>query len=216
MRCFADRPPIRRAYTLLELLIVLAIVVAVAAVSLPALGRPLAKSRLRSAAKQLRVALIRARLEAIESGAAQQFRYQPGTGYFQVSAKSESAGAGLRVPAGGEGIDAGEALGDDPASPQAAQYELPDDVLFFDPSAPDALPGEPLAAASYHGMIWSAPIIFYPNGRTFNTRIRLRGEYDYYVDVMLRGLTGASRIGDVQRLEGSREGPPELVPEEPI
>ena len=53
-------------------------------------------------------------------------------------------------------------------------------------------------------MIWSAPIIFYPNGRTFNTRIRLHGEYDYYVEVMLRGLTGASRVGEVRRREEPR------------
>jgi prepilin-type N-terminal cleavage/methylation domain-containing protein len=211
-----DRRPIRRAYTLLELLIVLAIVLAVVGLSWPALQRPMAKSQLESAAKQLRVALARIRLEAIESGTAQQFRYQPSTGYFEVSANSTSEGAGLLVPAGFEGLSEGDVFGGDPSAQQAAQYELPDGVRFFDPSAPDVPPGEPDPAASYSGMIWSAPIVFYPNGRTFNTRIRLRGEYDYYVDVMLRGLTGASRVGEVRRLEESLDESPEHATEEPI
>ena len=176
----------------------------------------MAKSQLQSAAKQLRVALTQARLEAIESGTPQQFRYQPGTGYFEVSAKSTSQGAGLLVPVGLEGAGAGEALGEDLGSQEAAQYELPDRVRFFDPSAPDAAPGEPDADPSHNAMIWSAPIIFYPNGRTFNTRIRLHGEYDYYVDVMLRGLTGASRLGEVRRLQQSLEESLQATREEPI
>ncbi len=216
MPCFPDRRPIRRAYTLLELLIVLAVVLAVVSLSWPALERPMAKSRLQSAAKQLRVALARSRLEAIESGTARQFRYQPGTGYFEVSAPSTSEGAGLLLPAGTEDAGKGGVFGDDPSAQQAAQYELPDGVLFFDPSAPDAAPLEPDAPASYGSMIWSAPIIFYPNGRTFNTRIRLHGEYDYYVDVMLRGLTGAGRVGKVRRLEEALEVPLEPAREEPI
>jgi hypothetical protein len=65
-------------------------------------------------------------------------------------------------------------------------------------------------------MIWSAPIIFYPNGRTFNSRIRLHGEYGYYVDVMLRGLTGASRVGEVRRREESLEEPREPTGGEPL
>ena len=216
MPWFAGRRPGRRAYTLLELLIVLAIVLAVVSLSWPALQRPVAKSQLQSAAKQLRVALTRARLEAIESGTPQQFRYQPGAGYFEVSAKSTPEGAGLLVPAGLEGAGAGETLGEDLSFQEAARYELPDGVRFFDPSTPDVPPGEPDALPSHNDMNWSPPIIFYPNGRTFNTRIRLHGEYDYYVDVMLRGLTGASRVGEVRRLQPSREQPLEPTREEPI
>ena len=43
-------------------------------------------------------------------------------------------------------------------------------------------------------------ILFYPNGRTFNAHFRLQGQYDYYVDVTLRGLTGISTIGPIGRL----------------
>jgi prepilin-type N-terminal cleavage/methylation domain-containing protein len=218
MPCLADRRPIRRAYTLLELLIVLAIVLVVVSLSWPAVQRPMAKSQLKSGAKQLRVALTRARLEAIESGIAHQFRYQPGTGHFEVSAKSASQGA-LLVPAGLEGVGADDALGEDPGFQEALQNqpdELPAGVRFFDPSAPDDSPGEPDVDAAPNSMIWSAPIVFYPNGRTFNTRIRLHGEYGYYVDVMLRGLTGASRVGEVQRREESLEEPLEPSGREPI
>ena len=43
------------------------------------------------------------------------------------------------------------------------------------------------------------PIVFYPNGRTSNARIRLTDQGEYYVDVSLRGLTGGARISKIRR-----------------
>ena len=210
------RRPTRGGYTLLEMLIVVAMVLVLASLSWPALRRPLAKSKLRNAAKQLRVALARSRLEAIRSGTAQQFRYQPGTGYFEVSAKSTSEGGGGFTPVAFEGLDEGEAAGGDFAYHEPALSELPDGVRFCHPSAPDAPPVEPDLITLSDGGSWSLPIVFYPNGRTFNARIRLHGRCGYYVDVTLRGLTGAGKVGEVQRaeepLEGSLGGPLEESP----
>ncbi|NQT13066.1 MAG: prepilin-type N-terminal cleavage/methylation domain-containing protein [Planctomycetes bacterium] len=172
-----ERRPIRQGYTLLEMLIVVAIIATVVALSWPALRRPLAKSRVRNAAKQLRVALARTRLEAIRSGTAQEFRFEPGTGRFEVSPRSTPEGTGGFTPVALEGFGddttSAEALGVEPSHAR----ELPDGVRFS-ASSPS-----------------TGPILFYPNGRTFNARFRLQGQYDYYVDVNLRGLTGSSTMG---------------------
>ena len=204
MPSFPDRRSTRRGYTLLELLIVVAVMLVVASLTLPALNRPFAKSKLRDAAKQLRVALARARLEAIRAGAPQQFRYLPGAGVFEISAKSAAEGGGFLPVAGEGGVEEAPA-GEDSTYAAAARYELPEGVRFFDPSAPEIPPDEPDSIPSETDESWSAPIVFYPNGRTVNARLRLYGEYDYYVDVTLRGLTGASRIGEIQRLKPSPE-----------
>ena len=204
MPSFPDRRSTRRGYTLLELLIVVAVMLVVASLTLPALNRPFAKSKLRDAAKQLRVALSRARLEAIRAGTPQQFRYQPGSGVYEIAARSTSEGSGF-IPVPLEGIGEESSTAEDSTCPAAARYELPEGVRFFDPLAPEAPPDEPDSVPSETDESWSAPIVFYPNGRTFNARLRLYGEYDYYVDVTLRGLTGASRIGEIQRLKPSPE-----------
>ena len=193
--------PNRRGYTLLEMLIVVAMVVVVVGLSWPALRRPAEKSKLRDAARQLRVALTRTRIEAIESGTAQEFCYQPGTGSFAISARSTSQDDGGFAPVAFDRSGGEESLAGNPASVEPARQELPGDVRFGDPSEPDAVPVESDPAASPDRQGWSAPIVFYPNGRTFNARIRLYGRYRYYVDVTLRGLTGASKVGQLQRFE---------------
>jgi prepilin-type N-terminal cleavage/methylation domain-containing protein len=192
-----ERRPPRQGFTLLEMLIVVGIIAAMVALSWPALQRPLAKSRVRNAAKQLRVALARTRLEAIRSGTAQEFHYEPGTGRFEVAPRSTPEGSGGFTPVAQEGF--GEdalAAGDLGVEPSQAR-ELPDGVRFSGDSTRAGL------------------ILFYPNGRAFNAHFRLHGQYSYYVDVTLRGLTGASTIGRIGRLvepgdelaEPAMEGP---------
>ncbi len=197
----------------------LAVILVVASLTLPALDRPFAKSKVRDAAKQLRVALARARLEAIRTGAPQRFRYQPGTGIYEISTNSTAEGGGFAPVAPEDTIDPASASGDTApmdgtADASAARYALPEGIVFFDPLAPEAPPLEADTVPSETAESWSAPIVFYPNGRSFNAVVRLHGNYNYYVDVMLRGLTGASRIGEVQRAEEPEEGTIESMAEE--
>lgn len=197
--------PARRGYTLLELLIVVAVVAVVVGVSWPALQRPAEKSKLRAAARQLRIALARTRLEAIRSGTAQEFRYQPGSGAFTVSPRATSEEGGGFTPVSFGQSEEVESLGGDFADSEPAPYALPAGIRFFDPTAPDAVPDESEPVVSTESRGWSAPIVFYPNGRSFNAWIRLHGRYNYYVDVTLRGLTGAGKVGQVQRFEEPSE-----------
>ena len=74
---------LRRGFSLVELLIVLAILAAVAGLVLPTMRGPLDKSRLTGAAKELQASLAKARSLAIRQGAPVYFRYEiDGDRYF--------------------------------------------------------------------------------------------------------------------------------------
>ena len=176
-----------RGYTLLEMLVVLAVLASLTAMSWPAVRTMLAKSALRSAAKQLRAALVEARLDAVESGAVWQFRYRPGTGRFETSA---TAVLDEESPA---------AIGDSPSGrpgkSRAREDVLAGDVRFRESAGPARRPGSTAAPETPAGAGWSEPILFFPNGRTSNVRLRLEGERGYTIQVTLRGLTGTTAIG---------------------
>src|SRR5688500_11098386 len=73
-----------RGFTLLEMLLVLALMTALAAVSIPSFQGPLADRRLRSGAEHVRAAWLTARAEAMTSAQIQMFRYQPQTGDYSI------------------------------------------------------------------------------------------------------------------------------------
>ena len=68
----------RRGYSLAELLIVLAILAALAALVQPSVRGLLDKSRLNAGAKQVQAALAKTRALAIREGAPVWFRFEPG------------------------------------------------------------------------------------------------------------------------------------------
>ncbi len=196
-----------RGYTLLELLIVGALIAVLVGFAMPAMRRPLARSQLRDAAAGLRIALAKTRLEAIESGTIWTFRYQPGTGRFVISPQAEL------TEEDDSGIGAGLAGND--AMEAASADELDNGIVFHDPETaplvtqPDAtaLASDPAAATvlvpvvadvSLGGQEWSEPVFFYPTGRTSSARFRLLGQYDEFIDVTLRGLTGSAKVGKLQ------------------
>ncbi len=142
----------------------------------------------------------------MQSGIAQQFRYQLGKNRFQiVPAAVEQAEADRtgrqssrddvrparadrqRVAAAGAG-----------GADELPSLELPDGICF-EPAL-----DEPLAVAAPSEEGWSDPIVFYPNGRTKNAQIRIKGERNTVVDVSLRGLTGVATAGKPRHEEELR------------
>ena len=76
---------VRCAYTMLELVIVLAIIATLAAVSFPALMTPLTKSRAQEAAQDLSRVVLKTRVRAMETGCEHRLRWRPGTGEYEVT-----------------------------------------------------------------------------------------------------------------------------------
>jgi prepilin-type N-terminal cleavage/methylation domain-containing protein len=188
----ANRTTKRRGYTLSEVLLVLGVIAGVAALAQPALRSSLGDSRLRSAARQVRTELAKARLKAMQSGLAQCFRYQLDNRKFEVipaEAMSEelngsvnSDDTSLQQTASVEPAALQPEV--EPAAAKVVQQDLPDGVMF------DPVEEHLTAAVDEEG--WSDPIVFYPNGRAADATIRLRGERGAVVDVSLRGLTGVA------------------------
>jgi len=85
------------------------------------------------------------------------------------------------------------------ASAQTVPPEV-SDAASADDSSTAAVPGS-IEEDTLEAYEWSAPVIFFPNGRTTNVRVRLLGLPKYQVDLTLRGLTGSIRIGDLLRWE---------------
>jgi prepilin-type N-terminal cleavage/methylation domain-containing protein len=74
------------AYTLIELMIVLAILAGLAAVSWPALMRPWSRSLAQQAAQQFGAELLEARTRAVEESRVYRLRWRPGSGEFEIDA----------------------------------------------------------------------------------------------------------------------------------
>jgi prepilin-type N-terminal cleavage/methylation domain-containing protein len=213
----------RRGFTLLEMLVVLAVLAVLATLTWPAVRGMLGKGELRGAARQVRTALVKARLAAIESGAAQGFRYHPGGGQFEVAALPTSLDE--------EKTPSPSRLGTRLPDNEPIPGFLPEGVIFEenDPRSaattaatvttragsrpleaerspsPRQLAGEGLGVRGFGGgrddANWSAPILFFPNGRSSSARIRLAGARGQSIEVTLRGANGATRIGPLERRE---------------
>ena len=211
---------VRRGFTLVEMLVVLAILGLLVGLTWPSFHRLLNRSRIVDAAKQVRTELGEARLRAIESGKPQVFRFQPGTGAFEIRPKEEET-AGPAVLK-----SALEQLSDEPDDPDTIPGTETDDTAAYDRYLPEGMSfvGQQVAqeptAQDEEGLVgisttemteqraWSKPIIFYPNGRTSNARIRVTDGEQYVVDVSLRGLTGTVRVGPALRIELPSETDP--------
>jgi type II secretory pathway pseudopilin PulG len=204
----------------MEMLVVLAILSLLVGLTWPSFHRLLGRSRVVDAAKQVRTELGEARLRAIESGKPQVFRFQLGTGVFEVRPKEEeTAGPAVLKSAleqmSDESDDTETVTGTGTCDTAAYDRYLPEGMSFVgqhvaqEPTAEDedGLVGLSTAEVTEQ-QAWSKPIIFYPNGRTSNARIRVTDGEQYAVDVSLRGLTGTVRVGPALRIELASETSP--------
>jgi Tfp pilus assembly protein FimT len=181
--------------TLVEVCLVLALLVIIAAVATPVLEGSFAAASLQSGGDLLRGAWARTRLASMESGVSYVFRFQPNGAVFQIITLSD-----LGLP-GGEMITADSATADDgeygvDVMMRIPQNRLPDGVKFAagDISASSQVLATLGNAASN---VWSNPIVFHPDGTTSDASIVLSNERGQTLRVTLRGLTGISNVGDI-------------------
>ncbi len=199
-RASGDVP--RVAFTLLEVVIVLVLVVILSGLAYNALMRPMAARRLQLAADQIRAEWVRARNRAMATGQIYCFQCElGGNGYLLVAYDASLPGTDTYDPSLGT-QDSGDApLMQIPGS--GSRKELPEKVTFADVQ----VEGSELAAAIAEDPTFlgtpsdGSSILFFPDGTTSSALITLENEFGRRIDISLRGLTGAVLVGELYESE---------------
>ncbi|MDX1947603.1 MAG: prepilin-type N-terminal cleavage/methylation domain-containing protein [Pirellulaceae bacterium] len=193
----------RRAYTLLEVLLVLAILVVVFAAATPALMGVLARQRLHAAAEQVRVEWTKAHVQAMKSGRIQVFRYELGGNKFTVQpwmATDDSI-----APAQTNSFAPTEEERASPRLDESAAIELPEGVRFIIGDAQlesrSIQIEQEISDANQYETAWSRPILFYPDGTSSDAFLIVANDKEIGLQVELRGMTGSATIGEPISLE---------------
>jgi prepilin-type N-terminal cleavage/methylation domain-containing protein len=183
---------LHRGLTLVEVLLVLALLVVIGAVSAPLLEGSFSRAGLNSAGDVLRGAWAKARLAAMQSGQTYVFRFEPGGPRFQIVALND-----LGLPETSEmAPDAPDVQYKAVDMLRLPQARLPDGVIF---STADVATSNQLLA-TIPGAVegpWSNPILFHPDGTTSDASLVLSNARQTTIRVTLRGLTGVSNTTDV-------------------
>lgn len=172
----------RRAFTLVEMMLVLAVILVLAAMALPELRGPIARQRLVSGAETVRAAWNNARSDAMMTGEIHLFRYEPETGNYTVQRWVNADTSSSTGPSAGSTTASDEAL------------SLPEEVRFlageeYDPRA------DYEAAAMSNADSGSAPsVMFYPDGTTSTVELEIANAFDTRVRISLRGMTGVVTV----------------------
>lgn len=214
------RPPSscnrRSAFTMLEVMLVLAVIAAISALVWPSLQRPFATQRLRRAAEQVRMHLIKTRTRAITTGETFSFTCQRDKPLYRIECRTNNEAALQTVTvASSGGSQSGGTLAAyaAPSNNHSAiippvDEMLPDGINFAgDDVSLDARSGQIAAQDLVSGSVdisWSQPILFYPDGTASSARVALVGDRGRAIVVEIRGVTGGAKIGDIISVEDLR------------
>lgn len=203
----------RRGLTLLEVLLTLAIMTALAALSLPLLDGMLNNRRLVRGAEVVRVQMMQARLEAMRSGRTHLMRFTPGGtemktyAFHDMSDLTEAAdqtGSGIALLQGGQPM-AAPILPSANTGPDATDnggqlktVELPEGITFLDCRVESTtrsmlIENQAIETAEIGD---GSPVLFYPDGTTSNAAVTVQREGSGRIVVVLRGLTGEATVGE--------------------
>jgi prepilin-type N-terminal cleavage/methylation domain-containing protein len=192
----------RQAFTLFEVMLVLAVLVLLAAVVVPSLDSWLTSFRVTAAGDAVRAAWAQARSHAINDGTSYRFCLIPNTGIYRLAPDSATFWGSA---SGSDGSSVALAQSHNP--PLVLEETLPRGVRFVIGNGPSPSDNEqaPAPGAVDTG-VWSNPVVFYPDGTARDdVDLILRGRRGRALLVRLRGLTGA--VTSRWLPEGGRPGP---------
>ncbi|MEM6328748.1 MAG: prepilin-type N-terminal cleavage/methylation domain-containing protein [Planctomycetota bacterium] len=181
-------------FTLVEVLLVLALLVVVAAIAAPRLMGSLAASRLDAAASELRTAWAKARLDAAAAGETLKFQCRIQTGWGCVG---KAADATLAV----EDNDGSSTRPVTPSEENAGAADggaIEWQGVVYRTLVAASQPGDPPVGEAVADGELSAAVLFRPDGTTSDAEAVLEDAQGRRLRVTLRGLTGAARIEDVE------------------
>lgn len=179
------------------MLLVLAVLVVLAAVSVPVFYRSVRDATLRSAAEQVRTEWNKAHIKAMKSGRIQVYRFQPGGRKFQIEPYTA-------VDDTVDAVNSTSTFAPPPPAPspdntnENSRTQLPEGIKFL-----EGMTAEEERAKSVEesmgggGGGLSKPILFYPDGVTSDAWLVVVDEHNSAIRVELRGLTGLAILGDI-------------------
>lgn len=187
----------RGGFTLLEMLLALSVLAAIALISWPAVQRVYVDYVVRQGAQQVRSLLAGARAHAINSGLAYQFRFEPGgRRYVLLPYEQEFA------PQGGLTSSSGSSTGlfvESQRLDERLTFYTVDELAGGVEQVPaDLFAGLP-DAAELGGVSWSMPIVFFPDGSSDDAGLAIVDQKGNAVPIAVRGLTGAPTVGPVEQ-----------------
>ena len=213
-----------KGLTLIEVMLVMAILVIIASLSLRFTSGVVAHYRLRQSSEDIRAEWTRLRTKAMEDGHVYSFRLSYGDGVYRVdrvldahfTAKFDEPNRANYSddPIWDKTIDPDELTRDDYFLPDAdrepgespmslsQKTELPASCFFADCYVkPDArgryYEGTDNDFFSRNSGNWSKPILFYPDGTTSTATILIKNDQARCIELHLRGLTGAVAAGAI-------------------
>ncbi len=182
----------RAAFTLLELVLVLAILILMASLSGPAILRSISTTGLVKGCDLVRSEMARARVNAIRTGRVHALVFAPGgRGMAVLDFDNVASNQSLQRMNATQFDQTSNLVSDDNL--------LPRGVTFAAGEAISDSRSEFVTENSKGGSSGSVrPILFYPDGTCQDARIVLSNTKGDVKQVVLRSLTGSSRVTEVQ------------------
>jgi len=184
----------RAAFSLIELLLVLAVLIVVLSMATPSINRMFQRTALDRGADRVRAAMSEARVNALKEGDVYAVFVARGDNWFDVGPFANSrdqisrAGRDRSVVAvrGNTGFE---------------DNMLPNGVRFADTEVlPDARAAEVLAGTDAAAGKGLQQILFYPDGTSQDASVVMQNEIGGIVEIQLRGLTGLAKVVRLKRL----------------
>lgn len=176
--------------TLLELMLVLALLAVIGSLATPAIFNSFSSVRLRRAADQVLAAWSAGRTRAIETGQPQAFRYERETGDYWLAPFDPIQSDARQQVGSGEKPTADAA----DLTPYARLRQLPEGLSFY---VGESTAHEFAATDRTRGTDQQAQILFFPNGAATDATLVLANDREQVVRISLRGLTGIGRTSIV-------------------
>jgi len=184
----------RRGFSLLELLVVVAIIGFLAAMVAPNVIAQVRENRVAQAAESVREVIVEARNFAIDSGIDYQFRYEPNGQRFVVLPRELEPGEA-------NSTDSDSATGNylrlSGQLEESIRFSAPEDSDEAIETLDSRWFGQLADALSLSQLNWSAPIVFRFDGRADDGAFRVVSESGLTADLEVRGLTAGIRVSRV-------------------